>query len=177
MNALLAKWLAAGAAVALLVLGYVWWSHQVEARGYAAAEAIYKKREADITAQAKDEYTKKLEHALGKQQALQQEVDTQTASRAAWEKAHETAAQKRIDAANAGTERLRIQIARAASAVPGVAQSGAAGAAGDPGQTEGADLMPGTAAAILSLARDGAGLVRDYNDLLARYRTIEAACK
>lgn len=165
------------AALVALWAGYGWWEAKVEARGEARAEERWMAREKAIEAAAKDKYVQKLEEALTRQRALQTLVDNQTADRADWEKKHETAASKRIAAALADNDRLRVQVRAASRALPGVAVGEATSAAAPPGAAEEADLMPGVAAAVLRIAGDSARTVRDYNDLLGRYQGLEAACK
>ena len=163
--------------LAAVVAGYFWWEGRVEARVAARVNAEWLAKEEKISREAEARYKIKLEAALAKQKALLEEDGRLAAEAAKWEVQHETATQKHITAALSGVERLRIEVRAPADQVPGGAEGPAAGPAGPPEPTETADVVPEVAAAILRIAADSARDVRDYNDLLDRYRLVEKACR
>lgn len=78
------------------------------------------------------------------------------------------AAQRRV---RIGTDRLRCP----ARAVPGAAAAEDRPAAGDaPGDGQGPDIVPETAADLLGIAADVAGLVRRYDQVVERFEACRA---
>ena len=163
--------------LATLVAGYFWWEGRIEARVTARVNADWTAKEEKISAAAEALYQKKLVKALADQKTLMEADAKLAAESAAWEKNHEAAVQKHIGAVLSGVERLRVAVRPPASKAGGRPESTAAAPASEPGSAETAEIMPGVAAAILSIAGDSARDVHDFNELLARYQMIEAACK
>jgi len=164
-------------ALAALVGGYFWWEGKIEARVRTEVTAEWAAKEKAISAAAEAAYTKKLEAALARQKALAEEDAKLAAQSAKWEKDHELTLEKHTAAVLSGVERLRVEVRYPASEVAGSAEGDTAATAHHAEPAKTADIMPEVAAAILRIAGDSAGDVQAFNDLLAHYRTIEAACR
>ena len=159
------------------VVGFGYWLYDtVDQRGYDRANKEWNAYEASVSRLAEQKMAKAVSDALAEGKRLQAEADKQDAARAAWEKDHEAAVEKHIGAVLSGVERLSVAT-RPARPVSGGTTSITPVVAGEPGPEERADLVPTVAAAVLRIAADSAGIVRDYNDLLDRYRMIEKACR
>ena len=147
-----------GAGIALAAGAYFYVQHEYD-EGYAAGVAA-QKLVGDEALNLANDKNRDLEGKL--RDAADARNTERTTDNAKYAKELE-----RIRAAGrAGTERLSIPAA--ARACPGPAGAPTNPAPG-PRAEERADLMPGTADAVLRIAGGARQLVQDYNDLLAEY--------
>lgn len=162
------------AVVSLLAGGYGMWESHVEQVGYERANGEWVIKEGVIAQDVQDKAAQAAKDALFTERELREKFNALTAVRLKEKDDHETDITRHVNAALAHAERLSVATARCA--VPGQASgTGAAAGAGTGGETR-TDLLPATSAAVLRIAGDSAGLVRDYNAVVEQYRAIADSC-
>lgn len=144
--------------------------------GYSRAKGEWAASEASIKADAEAKAGKKTKEAEAKTDKLQKDFDTLADDRQKDKAKHETDKNRAVANALAGRERLRNPDGSTCGALSRTENGQGAEAGAGTSPAKGSDLMPETAATILSIAGDTAQIVRDFNTVLDRYQRIEAAC-
>jgi hypothetical protein len=142
--------------------------------GYNTAETAAKAREARADADALARLETAAKGAQARERALRDELDAATTKRDKENADHEKTISDLRARARAGDLRLRADLtAGSCDRNPPAAGSGLAVGPGDQAR---ADLVPGTADALLRIAGDSARLVRDYNALVDAYNAARLTC-
>ncbi|MYM21940.1 hypothetical protein GTP46_04655 [Duganella sp. FT135W] len=145
--------------------------------GSDRVQGQWEKREATIKVDAEREAAVDSARARAETAALQSKFD-QLAGRQQKDRVdHEIATKIAVAAALAGTERLSIAIAPAATdSVREGGEGQSAGPRAGAARETRADLQPTTAGAILRIAGDYGQLVRDYNAVVERFDAARVTC-
>ena len=171
---------AAVALVALLAAEQAYESHLVgkgDAAGYTRAKGERALEEARIKADAERAAGAETQRAREQTAAVQLRFEQLGESQQKARIDHEISKNIAVAAALAGTERLSIPAAARPGCTlseAGPLEGAAAGACASPEAR--ADILPGTAAALLGFASDYGQLVRDYNAVVDRYEIARSSC-
>jgi hypothetical protein len=163
------------AAVALASAAGAYHHHvyeQGDTAGFQRRDAQAKRDEAAIEAQVAERYSTDLASAKAETAQLKYEADVATVARQKERDSHEADIQTHVTAALIGAERMRVPGTTSASgAIRSETTAAGAGTGPSASSTEGAYLLPDTAAAIYRIAGDDWQLVQDYNALLERFNS------
>ncbi len=162
-------------AFAGVVLGGVWLGlHEIEQHGYARAKTEWIASEAKITAAAEADKMKSLEIAREREAVLSAKLSDLETTSQLQKKSYEKALSRLTADVVDGKRRLSVAIS--GSSIRNTCPTGDPATPGESGDQARADLMPGTAAAILRIAGGAGQLVRDYNEVVARYNAVRDEC-